>query len=153
MFCYRIQASVEIEYRVYNESVGIRLADFSRRPTSEYIDLFDIFIYSEDDMLMTWAKFNAWVHETRALKDLLPTNGDPEVYNKERICSYRFPCYFNIGFLRVQKRAHSDNLPASDSAQWYIDRFLRRFVLDEAPVFLPTCISGQPYVAMNNCKI
>jgi len=51
LYCYRLGQSIPIEVRVFNKSIGVRIVNFSRRPVSEYINDFDVFLYTEDDMV------------------------------------------------------------------------------------------------------
>jgi hypothetical protein len=80
LFCYRIGGPVELQIRRYNRAVGWYLAQHSREPIEEYLNEFDVFMYTEDDMMMTLSLLEAWFTETKKLKQLV---GNDAIIDKQ----------------------------------------------------------------------
>ena len=51
LFCSRLNSSVEVRFQQYQASVGYGLAKMSRIAMADNLDLFDFFVYSENDMV------------------------------------------------------------------------------------------------------
>lgn len=100
LFCYRINASVPLELKIYDESIGRRIVDYSRIPTMENLDKFDVFAYAEGDMFLSLALLEAWMAESRKLK--LLTTGK-RIMDLDR-CGWRYPCRYSIGFIRFWRK-------------------------------------------------
>ena len=100
LYCYRNPRGIAVEVRRFNESIGRRIVDHSRIPVAEHINDFDVFLYTEDDMIMNFNMLAAWVNETNTLAYL--TEGK-EYPDKDR-CGWKHPCSFSIGFLRYSRK-------------------------------------------------
>lgn len=89
-------------------------------------------------MMFKYSNLAAWVVENEKLKSL--THG--KVLHDDIFCSYKFPCIFNIGFLRVIHHKADDQDTFRDL------HFLRGVQLDETPKLNMFCIENQPYISV-----
>ena len=167
LYCYRREESLSLEVRKFNESLGRRIADYSRIPTAEYLELFDVFIFLEDDMIMTYSLLTAWVRETNILGRL--TYGKT-LMDKPR-CGWKAPCKYSIGLLRYSRKRKylkedlrkfgigketlrdteehfSGNDVRTNQNVWEDSVVWDKNRLEEVPQLDPICIEGQPYIAI-----
>lgn len=100
MFCYRTMTQIPLEIREFNQSIGNRIVDYSRIPTMEYLNDFDVFYYGEADMIFTFSQLSAWIAESKRLKYL--TNG--KIIKDVKRCGLRYDCFFGIGFIRFWRK-------------------------------------------------
>lgn len=100
LYCYRNPIGISLEVRRFNESLGRRIVDHSRIPVTEHINDFDIFMYTEDDMIMNFNMLAAWIHESNRLSYLTAGKSYPD---KDR-CGWKQPCQYAIGFLRYSRK-------------------------------------------------
>ena len=89
-------------------------------------------------MIFTYSNLATWVNEDAKLRSI--TRG--KEFHDDTHCSYRHPCIFNLGFLRVVHIKSKVFDPFEDS------NFLRGKQLHETPDFDPFCLGGYPYVVV-----
>jgi hypothetical protein len=66
-FCYRIQRSIPMVYRQYNGSEKFLLSEHNRECVSEQLQNHDLFIYQEEDTILTLSHIMAYLDETKRL--------------------------------------------------------------------------------------
>ena len=151
LHCYRNKDSISLEIRVFNESVGRRIVDHSRLPVAQYLDDFDVFVFTEDDMILTYSLLTAWVHETKLLATL--TDGKTLV-DKDR-CGWRYPCRYSVGLLRYSRKTKYKMQTAAshefrtNQRSWDESLVIDKNRLEEEPPFDPICIENQPYISLH----
>jgi hypothetical protein len=66
-YCYRIHKPIPILYRYHNASEHIMLSEHNREYISNHVDSHDLFIYQEEDMIITLTNVMAYLIETKRL--------------------------------------------------------------------------------------
>ena len=139
LWCYRINDAVPVEIRKYDKNLGMAIVEYSRQPSADYLDQFHLFMYIEDDMLFRYSTLIAWLAETKKLTTLI----DNQVLHDNIHCSYKYPCKFNIGFLRVVTK--KTTVPGD----LFVDHhFLRGVHLEETPTLNIFCIKNESYISV-----
>jgi hypothetical protein len=134
-FCHRLNRTVEIEYKYVNASKN--LASYHRNYTAKVIDDFDIFVFQEDDMILTYHNIVSWIYETWKLNSLL-INGEMKNYA--------------IGFIRF-RRVYL--IPSSESLKSYSGKditnedIIGTEFIEEEPEIRYSCISDQKYMILS----
>ena len=114
LYCYRTQSYIPIQYNTYNSSLKYQLADqhriFLQQDNSSITNLYDIFIYQEDDMIFTLSHLQAYLIETYKLEWLL-SNATSSTPTPSNDYSFGFFRYIN-GYNKVEsfrERSHRQN--------------------------------------------
>ena len=115
------------------------IVEHSRKPSSDYLEQFDLFMYIEDDMIFRYSTLIAWLAETMKLNKLI----DNQVLHDDIHCSYKYPCKYDIGFIRVVGK--KTKVPGDE----FVDHhFLRGIHLDETPKLNMFCIKDEAYLSI-----
>ncbi len=128
LWCYFIQDNIHIEWKIFHKNIGLQLADASRRYLSNKLNEYDLFIYQEEDMILTLNHLNGYLYETRKLYNL----SNDKVYED-----------YMIGFQRYR------HTPTNHSDHDLRD-ILYEDQLEEIPFFQPICLQNEPYLQIRS---
>lgn len=135
VYCYRTASAVPVRYAVYPRTIGYMLAEQARKEVKKRLDDFDVFIYQEEDMIVTYAHLVAYEAETRQLVQLL---GEGALQN------------YSIGF---QRYCRTLKHPSEPRQRVFSEKeLLFKEYLDEFPFFRPVCLADRPYLQATDCK-
>jgi hypothetical protein len=132
--CYRLNRTVEVKYYYVNASSNF--ASYHRNYTAKVIDDYDIFIYQEDDMILTYHNIVSWIHATWRLDSLLP-EGEMKNYLFGFI---RFRRQYRISSSHSLKQFTGKDITNSD--------LIETEIIAEEPAVAYTCISGEKYLIL-----
>ena len=121
-FCYRTNESLKIEYSTHDTNLGVKQLFFfitiiselyfcsghyltvQHRPyIAQRIDMYDVFVYQEDDMIITPSHIAAYVDESHFLHEISVKSNLPVDSTKM------------VGFIRYRKMDIDAHSSRSDS--------------------------------------
>lgn len=115
-----------IRWIIHDKSLGVYLAEASRSYFRSELENFDIFLYQEDDMIISHSHLIAYLYETKVLHGLL---GELE--------SRRYM----IGFQRFKMFTHYNMGDNGTARHQPFDLFHQEF-MEETPFLEPICLNG-----------
>lgn len=125
LWCYHIASYIPVVWNVRSAALGVQLAHETRLFLRHEINNHDIFIYHEEDMIVTHSHVAAYLFETKRLHYLL----GEEISQR-----------YMIGFQRYRRslRQHHESRRAVSE-----NDILHQEHLIEIPFFKPICLGGQ----------
>lgn len=121
-YCYRTGAFLDIDLAIYESHVGVALGAEHRKYMANRTELFDVFVYHEDDIIFKHTHLMAYLYEIEKLHNLLPENGLHD---------------YLIGFQRYRRLTFASG--------WGEVDIFEQELLEEIPNFRPVCIKDEPY--------
>lgn len=118
-YCYRTNSSVPFIISEHDPSINVALGAQHRKYMQDKVDLYDVFVYHEDDIVFKHAHLVGYLKETQTLHELMPEDG--LLHN-------------NIGFQRYRR------LPVGGYADTDI---FEQELFEETPDFNPVCVDNQ----------
>mmetsp|Transcript_28299 Transcript_28299/g.38967 ORF Transcript_28299/g.38967 Transcript_28299/m.38967 type:complete len:287 (+) Transcript_28299:662-1522(+) len=128
-FCYRTNESLKIEYSIHDPQLGHYLTVQHRPFIAKNMDKYDVFVYQEDDMIITPSHIAAYVDESHYLHETSVKINLPVDSTKM------------VGFIRYRKKMNRVAHGPFDSLS-----FLQEDGLVEAASYHHVCIGDRPYV-------
>lgn len=132
LYCYYTQQSIPIIWQVFNESVGIYIADKSRQFVSNEINNYDLFMYHEEDIILQSSQVAAYLYETKQLSQVL---------------GYTTSLEYMIGFQRY--RRHNRHFKHLNDPFLDHDIFHQEY-FEETPFFKPICLNNHAYLQITS---
>lgn len=124
LWCYHIESYIPVVWNI-RDQLGIQLAHDTRLYFRQEVNNYDVFVYHEDDMIVSHSHIAAYLFETKKLHNLL---------GEEKSQHYM------MGFQRYRRRLRSyeeSHKPISEH------EILHQEYLIEIPFFKPVCLGGQ----------
>lgn len=122
-FCSRIRNPISVKIRKYDQKIGACLAGRSRQVFAEHFGRFAVYVYQEDDMLVTLGHVEAYLTESAKLREVSPHPVLP----------------YMVGYLRYSGPISA--FPA-EGAPRDVD------AIEDADRGVVGCLRGSPYLAI-----
>ena len=123
IFCYAINKPYKVRFEIADKSIGVRLALIHRKTVAAELENYDLFIYQEDDIIVTHAHVVAYIQEMKNLY----------------IRNHSSPLNYTVGFQRYFIEDHPSQINED-----YLIRRRERY--QEFPHYQSTCYHGGVYM-------
>lgn len=145
-YCYRIQRSLSIEFKVYDPSENVYVSEHNREHIREHLHDHDLFVYQEEDIVLTLGHLTAYLEETRRLMQMGEKRQPGKKGADEMLRQYM------IGFHRYYRIRQSSEKRDPKEHILTEREIFRLENLNEHPFFVPICLRGKPYLQTNTSK-
>jgi hypothetical protein len=135
MWCYRINAPVELRFSLFPKTISISLGIPHRQYMANEIDNYDVFIYHEDDIIVKYSHLAGYLGETKKLHEL--SKGESYLISK------------TIGFQRYRRLMRSGDHHNAAFMSWGEQDVIEQDMLEETPHFGHICIENGTYLSVD----
>ena len=134
MWCYRIEAPVEVRYMMYPGNISVNLGIPHRKYMQAEIDKHDFYIYHEDDIIVKHSHVVGYLYETKKLHNLQPE--DSLLFSKI------------IGLQRYRRLFRTGDHHNPGWIAYGEQDIIEQEMLEETPHFRHFCIGNASYLSV-----
>ena len=98
-YCYAIKASYRVRFKIADSNIHYRLSLQHRKTVAAELNKYDLFIYHEDDVIITHANVIAYIEETKNLYTLNHSSLNNNMIGFQRYFIEKQPSQITEGYL------------------------------------------------------